>query len=357
MKQSHRAYITSIGMVTSIGANTSATVMAVRAGISRFENSSVFSHSFKPIKLATIPDEALPELSPEVVELDKLTQRQARMIQAMSVALTECLQGRNIENPIPMFLSLPEPLPGLSSGEMAGMLKKIALQSQMPINLEDSRQFPMGRAGGINAFQLAQDYLNQTGDDFALVAGIDSPFDHSWLAYLDSQNRVLREGAKDAFAAGEAAACILVASQTGLSKLGTPNAIWYDAPGLATEEGHRFSEQPYRGEGLSSAVQQALEYQSPEILVEDIYSTLNGESFGVKELGVSKTRNSSAMAENVSIHHPADCFGDLGAAFAPTLAGLAAYDLASKKTKGISLVLASSETQYRGALCLQRENK
>jgi 3-oxoacyl-[acyl-carrier-protein] synthase-1 len=147
----------------------------------------------------------------------------------------------------------------------------------------------------------------------------------------------------------------LVATKAGLQKLGLKNTVSFSEPCVAEEQGHRYSDQPYLGDGLSNAVHSVLSNAHVSAPIEHLFSTINGESFGSKEMGVMMSRNSGAFAENVQTHHPADCFGDIGAAFAPALVGLAAYNLARQKIQGAVLVTASSDSQYRGAMCLKTQ--
>lgn len=339
-------------MISSIGASISATATAVAAGVSSYSASEIYGRAFRAMKIAEVPEAALPPLAEEVASLEGMSQRQQRMLRTIQPAITECLRGWKPDPPLPLFLSLPEFPPGLPA-QMEGMLSKVLAQTKAPVDLSISRTFAIGRAGGLHAVDMAVRFLQQTDRDFALIAGVDSPFDHAWLARMDFAGRILKEGATDAFAPGEAAVCILIASERGIRNLGLKAAPWFTEPGLADEEGHRYSNKPYTGDGLASAVQIAIDHAGVEEPICRTYSTLNGENFGSKEIGVALTRNNAALADNNEIHHPADCFGDIGGAFAPGLIALAADDLACGRVKGRVLILASSDAQYRGAMILQ----
>ena len=81
-------------------------------------------------------------------------------------------------------------------------------------------------------------------------------------------------------------------------------------------------------------------------------ASLNGENFGAKELGVASLRNSDKLDPDYVIEHPADCFGDTGAACFPISIGLSAMGFVKDYMKGPVLSYASSEAQYRGAACI-----
>jgi 3-oxoacyl-[acyl-carrier-protein] synthase-1 len=129
-----------------------------------------------------------------------------------------------------------------------------------------------------------------------------------------------------------------------------PTAV-VSAPGIATEPGHRYSAEPYKGEGLSEAFTSALD-NSQFTSIKTIFSSLNGEHFGAKEYGVAVSRNLSNLDADFKLEHPADCYGDLGAASAPILMGLSSIGLNKGYVQGPVLVYCSSEGEYRGATCV-----
>ena len=355
MEQITHIYIAGAGLISAVGGNIAMNATSVTAGISGYSDSPAFSRKFKAMKMACIPDEALPPLDEEIAKSKGMSQAYARMLRAISPAMNECLGSKTPNQPIPLFLALPEGLPGVVRTPPEGILKCVATQTKIPIDLSYSRQLSTGRAGGLHATDMAIQYLMQTGNDFALVAGIDSPLDHAWLAKLDHEDRILQDGAKDAFAPGEAAACLLLASHSGKLKLGRQKSVWFTLPGHGDEPGHRYSDEPYLGEGLASAFQKALQQTDSKEPIHNIYTTLNGENFGAKELSVALTRNSSVLSNEYQIHHPADVLGDTGAASVPAYMGIIAFRLLSNRLQGRTALLVASDSQYRGAITLQLE--
>jgi 3-oxoacyl-[acyl-carrier-protein] synthase-1 len=75
---------------------------------------------------------------------------------------------------------------------------------------------------------------------------------------------------------------------------------------------------------------------------------MNGESHWAKEWGVGFLRSRASFDESHSMKHPADCFGDTGAAAGALLAGLAALDASS----GPALVYASSDLGPRASISI-----
>jgi len=125
-------------------------------------------------------------------------------------------------------------------------------------------------------------------------------------------------------------------------------------PGLSEEPGHFYSDKPYRGDGLSEAFRQAFRDYSGDP-IKAVYGSMNGENYWVKEYGVAMTRNHSFFDEKVEHEHPADCYGDMGAATGPILMGLAAQGLL-KQARGLAtyLVYSSSDGSWRAAVRLEK---
>ena len=131
------------------------------------------------------------------------------------------------------------------------------------------------------------------------------------------------------------------------------HAVAVHEPGLAQEAGHLYSDQVYKGEGLAQAFKNAL-VTAPEHSIGSIYSSINGEHYWAREMGVATIRNSHYLKPDYSVEHPVDCLGDMGAATSPVLIGLAAMDLLMGKQIENTLVYSSSDTAWRGAVRLEK---
>jgi 3-oxoacyl-[acyl-carrier-protein] synthase-1 len=155
----------------------------------------------------------------------------------------------------------------------------------------------------------------------------------------------------DGFVPGEGAGMLLLATEQAVNTYGLSPIGVISLPGIAVESGHRYSEQPYRGDGLADAFSLALE-NCPNQIIQTILASLNGENLGAKEYGVAVVRNKEKLAEDFRLEHPADCFGDIGAAFAPVLTGIACIGMLKGYLKGPALVYSSSDIEWRGACCV-----
>lgn len=81
----------------------------VKTGLSAYAETNRLNGKFDHIKMALVPDEALPPLIPELQDTIGITARQARMLRLATPALNEVLQ--DYTKPVPLYLAGPEPVP------------------------------------------------------------------------------------------------------------------------------------------------------------------------------------------------------------------------------------------------------
>ncbi|MFP2962241.1 beta-ketoacyl synthase N-terminal-like domain-containing protein [Myxococcus sp. 1LA] len=211
-----------------------------------------------------------------------------------------------------------------------------------------SRQLrmPAGRAGTLALLGLAMELLSSRKANSVLVGGVDSRLDTGLLGVLDEEGRVHAEEVLDGFVPGEGAGFLLLSSRNTLPP--STRLAFVSTPGLGVEQGHRYSAEPYLGNGLADAIRSAVRGASGSP-VRTVLASFNGESFGGKEWGVAFIPNRDAFHEEPRMEHPADCFGDLGAACGPVLVGLAALGLKKGYLPGPCLTWCSSEGAARAA--------
>lgn len=312
----------------------------------QLNETNYYTKRYKPIKMSNLPEGALLPLDESLEAVHEISPSHARMLQMASQALLDCLEPYPQEEPIPVFMACPENLPKMKPRLHQGFIKHLQAQSQVNIDLKASKMLTSGRAGGFQSVELARHYLQETGRDFALVGGVDTyMYCLQQLAILDQEDRLLTEGVLDGFVPGEAAGFLLLASDDALKHRRLESRLKLYQPAIASEVGHRYSEEPYKGDGLANAFRDALQ-ANPDGQVHTIYSSLNGESFGAKELGVAIMRNQQRIKSDVDIQHPAECFGDIGAAFGPVLLGLM-----SESLSGLGLAYCSSDGPFRSSIC------
>jgi len=338
-----RAAVLRTGLVTPVGLGSAQSSLAIRAGVPGFGETAVYDRHFQPFVMALFPDEELPELDDSLADARPgLTARQSRMLRLAALALEETLDGVPTPDGIPLFLAGPEPMAG-------DFLSQVALQAGVELDLAASRTFPDGRAGGLLALEAALALIDSGQKKRVLVGGVDTYLDLYLLGTLDQQGRIKSDHAMDGLIPGESAAFLLLGDPKRDDGEPLANVV-----GVATAEelGHRGSEEPYRGDGLSNAFTTLLDSSANGELVQTVLGDLTGESLGVKEWGVAFLRNHPRFHEDHALEHPAEYVGDTGAAAGPLLLALAALGLHDKSVDGPCLVWCSSDGPTRGAAFL-----
>ncbi|MBX6362554.1 MAG: hypothetical protein IRZ00_01690 [Gemmatimonadetes bacterium] len=343
--------IAGVGMTTAVGLSAPETAAAVRAALMRFEPIAYYDRHFKPFTVAQVPEDGLPPLAP-ALEGAPLPPRIARMLRLATAPLAECVAALPAtERKPPLVLALPEiettlPLDG------AAFLRALAAQTDGAFDAAASDATRRGRAGGLAAVGAAMQAVRSGRLRFALAGGVETYRDLYVLGTLDRDRRVKSAANLDGFIPGEGAAFLLLTTRAAAQAVGLAPLASLGAVAEAVEPGHLHSAEPYRGDGLAAAVAGALAQAPTRAPVREVYSTMNGESHWAKEWGVASLRNRGAFAADHGMHHPADCYGDPGAAAGPLLAGLAALGIRDGYRGAPSLVYASSDAGPRAAVVL-----
>lgn len=338
-------YVVGSGVVTAVGDSVDTTMAACMAGISGYQLSTLLNHQRQPFKLAPVPDEALAPLQPPLDEL-QLDAHTRRLLQLCDGPLKQALTGVG-DTPVTLLLSIAEPHP--HSGDQHSvdpqLLSLLAQQTGLAVDLASSRVAAIGRSGGLFAIQTAAQILAQSPKALVVVGGVNSWHGRNRsLLQLDQDGRLLSESALDGYVPGEAAGFVLLAGFEAAQALNLKPALAVYPPGTSRESGHLYSEEPKLGLALSEAVRTALGYAGGRS-VELCYSSLNGEHFWARELGVMQLQNQQQLAESFNLEHPAEYLGDIGAATAPVYLALM-----SRHPHKTGLLCCSSDGPQRAAV-------
>lgn len=343
--------IAGAGCVTPIGLSLPETAAAARARVARLQEIDWLDRRFQPFIAGVVPEGGLPELDPALAE-NPMQSREARMLRLAHAALAEALAALpGSAGPVPVLLGLPEQHTTLPI-DARRFIDRLALQSGVALDLAASVAAPRGRAAGLMALRQARLRI-ESGAPWVIVGGVDSLVDLYVLGTLDLQGRVRGETNGDGLTPGEGAAFLLLCDEATAQGAGLmPLATLADSA-IGMEPGHLYADEPYLGEGLAGAVTTLFEQAPPSRPVATIYASFNGERYWAKEFGVARIRNAAHFDEAALMEHPAECFGDLGAAHGPALAALAAHALAGRYRRGPCLVYASSDYGDRAVALLE----
>lgn len=345
------ALVVAVGLVTPVGLSCAETAASARARVARLQAVEWVDRHFDPFIVGRVPDAGLAPLDPELMALE-LSRREQRMLQLGHVALDEALSALPAgSRAVPLLLGMPEhPLAG--PADMARFLVHLAVQSKAHIDIANSVAAARGRASGAMAIRQAMMRLERQQAEFVLVGGIDSLSDPALLRMFDAEERVRGENVSDGFSPSEGAAMLLLTSDEQATRHRLPVLARIRGASLGKEAGHWYSSDTYRGDGLASTFAHLLESADAGRPVACVYATFNGERYWSREFATARLRNAEYFAENLQMEHPAECFGDMGAAFGTALVALAAHGLAGGYRPAPCLVYAASDFGERAAILL-----
>lgn len=342
-----------VGMFCPVGLDAEQTTASIMAGVPRKLETSFRSKLGERIVMGHLPEDVLPPLVRELEESKaRPNELVTRLLQLATPALQEVLGETSTGVGPPLFLAGPEAAPGEPALVTGVLLGQLARQAKVSLALETSRLFPTGRAGFFTAVQEASTKLLATGAaEFVVVGGVDSYFDAERSSRLEQEGRLLTNGVQDAFTPGEGAAFLLLASRAACVRHRLDPLAWIVGVGTAEEPGHRYSERPHRGDGLSAAFGQIFRAIGGSAGgVRLVMAGLNGESLHAKEWGVACVRHRAAFVDSLRVEHPAEYTGDAGAALAPMMLAMTTLELKGKRLEGPALVWAASDGAERGAV-------
>lgn len=351
----NKAYIANIGMITPVGFNTLSTCAAIKAGISAYSlSNSYYSQSQKPITLCPVPEGALSSINIDIDEGDSYSTQLDHIIRMSIIAIDEALSDIELFKPIPFIFALQEPHEKTTALNTETLISNLIEQCHYPLDKTKVHFLSTGRSAGIQGINRALQYLYEENEDYVLIGGSDSYLNSPNLNVLDKADRLNLKNSNDGFVPGEGAGFLLLTSRPELARNKNNHIVSISSPGVAHESGylHNPENAPYLGEGLDQAFKQALTMTNGK-KIDNIYSSMNGERYWAKEYGVASIRNKVFFNEEKHHIHPAQNYGDLGAATGAVLMGIAANDSLNKPTPSSQLIYSSSDNSWRSAIIME----
>lgn len=342
--------LVSVGMTTPVGLSAAETAASVRSASARFVETEILDKSFRAFTMAEVPEQALPNLPEIAAGPAAPSSRERRMLRLATRALSECLAPLgNPAPPVGLCLALPE-METARPLDRAAFLSRLAAQSGGAVLPSASDASHVGRAGGLIAIGQAVLAIQSGHASIIVAGGVDTYRDLFVLTTLDRDDRVKTTSNLDGFIPGEGACFLLLASEQVAAQRRLPVIGRVTPMASGFEAGHLYSEEPYRGDGLAMTFQQLVARNVVDAPIAEVYSSMTGESHWAKEWGVAFMRTKAAFRPDATMHHPADCYGDAGAASGPLLVGLAALGIRERYRRSPALVYGSSDRGARAAV-------
>jgi 3-oxoacyl-[acyl-carrier-protein] synthase-1 len=348
---SQPVYVVGVGMMTPVGLSAAESAASVRSALTRFSESDHLDHSGNPCIIAEVPEVGLPVLQPAIAGAG-VDDRDARLLRLAAATLQECIETAAGRLPArPLVMALSEDSTELPIDAVA-FLELLERQTNGAFDRRESDASHRGRAGGLAAIGRAVELVATGRADAVVAAGADTFRDPDILSRLDTVGRVKSAANLDGMIPGEAAGALLLAGPGGLAALGAEPLARLSPVVLGFEPGHLGSAEPYRGEGLAAVLTQLAAEEFVAGPFAEVYSSMNGESHWAKEWGVAFIRNARSFSDDLAMHHPADCWGEVGGATASLLVGLASIGIAQGYRRSPTLVYCSSDFGPRAAVAV-----
>jgi 3-oxoacyl-[acyl-carrier-protein] synthase-1 len=295
------------GMMTGVGLTAEASCAAIRARLDNFRETRFIARGGDWIIGSEVP-------------LEQPWRGIAKLARLLAGPLRECLDLVPAVPPesIPVLMCVAEED---RPGRLEGLGNPLFLEACGLLGVRfhpDSRVIAQGRVGGATALHHASRMIYENGFHQVIVASVDSYLVAATLRAYDDRERLLTPANSNGFIPGEAGAALLIGrpeATNGFRCLGF---------GFAIEKATVESEEPLRGDGMVTALQQALTAAGLKMAqIGYRMADLSGEQYRFKEADLAVSRILRDRREFQDLWHPADCIGDTGAAAMPNMLGVA----------------------------------
>lgn len=337
--------VVATGAVTPVGVDASMTAASVRAGIMRHEALPFVDRAGEPMRMALAPVEA---------PFGKARRMQALAVQAAREALA-ALDVSALRRPVALCLGLPAPQAALDPVDPDAFVAAFEEALDVSVDATHRYGYALGHAAGGVAVEQAVRLLVTQPDRAVLVGGVDSYADALTLETLDAAGRLHSDANADGFVPGEGAAfCVLTTVDAARRYGWTPRAL-VRAVASGEEPAPLTSDAVCIGAGLTQVLHAVLGTLRDGETADWTLCDLNGESFGATEWTYAYLRTGARHGEPLEVWHPADGYGDVGAASGVMGVALAVEAWTRRYARGPRcLVWASSDDAPRAAILLQQ---
>jgi 3-oxoacyl-[acyl-carrier-protein] synthase I len=339
------------GARTALGTNAPATFSALRAGIGGFDECAFLRSKRDGAPIVVAMDTSLAAGGSHLARMEELALSAAREALAPWPNL-----GRGL--PLGVLLAMAPDRPGIDGPARRQVAQSLIHRLGGNVSQPHCQMIATGHGAGLAGLFQAAQWLNARKIGACLVGGVESCVDLGFLDWLSDQGRLKDEEHPHGYCPGEASAFLLLVSAATAAQIGKPPLAWVAAVSRALEPLPWYTARPSRSQGLTAAI--AGLFTAPPLRsfrTDVVYSDLNGEPWRADEWSLSYVRTADNQGEPLHIRHPADCWGDVGAASAPLLAAMASLEVAHPRMRSQSALVwtASEMSPDRGAALIVTE--
>lgn len=346
--------LTGIGMRTSLGNDTAQTAAAVRAGLSRF---AAWPHAgIGPEEGALVT----AALDPDLGDLPWIEKAIDMAPQPLHEALWQAGLYEGIEwraagrGPLAAFIATPRlKRAGIAPEAMEVFLDDLKVHCIAPLQADALEVIPADQPAAILAIARAIQAIQTRTAALAVVGAIDSHLHSPWLEDLLDARRLKWETTSSGLIPGEAVAFAVLEPRAQAEARGAHPLARIAAVAVDRETVPLGPQHPIRAEGLSRAVKTVLAAAGGGAAIDRVIGDCNGERWRFLEWAVAENRCLHTLPRGWRIWHPADCLGDVGAAFGLVALGLAQRAFARGYAgSGGFLIASAAWTGERAALAV-----
>jgi 3-oxoacyl-[acyl-carrier-protein] synthase-1 len=216
---------------------------------------------------------------------------------------------------------------------------------------------PGGNAGVLAALEPASAELAKGACEACVVGGVDSLLHSPYLDLLDTEGRLKTSATPAGLIPGEAAAFFVLETVAHARARQAPILAQLSPVRIAMERDSPAGQTPGRGQAMAQALRQAVaDAPGGPGRIYRVINDLNGERWRFLEWALACNPALSALPPDFRLWHPADCFGDIGAATGAAHICLAVRAFARDYAVGDAILIANtSDTGERAALCVYPE--
>lgn len=366
--------ISSVGMTSSLGAGANDSCAAARAGIVRLSE----------LIGANVLEEESGEMLPILGHLAcggvaSSFQGVGRLIELSRLALEDLSSASSINdsNPIPVLVavggdyylrkylehelgdaedSLSFPLPEIVEAESLSFknsvnsqfLQRLAGEVEIPLDVSNSRILFGEQASVAKILSFAERFLQENNLPAVIVGGVDTLVDEARLQQLVALELLKTPVLDTGFFPGEAAAFVIL-EKTATAKSSSASIRQVS---VAEESNHRLSGELCYGEILAGVVRSALSTSGADQAMPGlIIDNLNGDQWQSWDWGHALSRLAEVIGD-VRQWHPAEAFGEIGAATLPVMLCMAAraFERDYARTDSILACITGSDGAKAGVL-------
>lgn len=348
--------VTGVGLATACG-GAAQSAAAARAGLAQFAEHAFFLPETRDPGW----EDDIPLLCAAVPELDPFLPGPARLIALAALAVNDLVSAARVRRrdlaDATLLVALPEDDDAVRPWALAEFfVADLVRHAGLPA-FRAARVAHRGHAGVLELLAYCASLFEERAAERCLVLGVDSYLCQERFSLLDAARRIKSARNVDGFIPGEAAAALLVEPAASAAARGAEPLATVAAVRAGAEPRTVASDRQSSGAGLCAALRALLEGsgasggEPPAWVLCD----LNGESYRSFEWGAAVARLGAPLGGVKELWHPADCFGDIGAATGGALLACAAAAFRrGYAPAGEAIVITGSDAGQRVAARVTR---